>query len=152
MALLGELSCRPGHSMLSRGRRPIQLDQTEHVGGASIHWVALFTVKEGPPTKWELPAVALLMCRGVVVPAPGAAAGGVRAERCVGRAHLRHLLLCLAQPAPRSGREPPLTCVALPCCCIITQKLYVRCTGSTDFPVKDLYAKLKIRAACILYC
>lgn len=55
----------------------------------------------------------LLPCRCVVVPAPGAAAGGVPSERCVGRLHLRHLLLCLAQPAPRASREPPLLDIAL---------------------------------------
>ena len=57
--------------------------------------------------------MALLLCRRMVVPAPGAATGGFPAERCMGRPHLRHLLLCLAQSAPRSSREPAL--LLLPC-------------------------------------
>ena len=47
--------------------------------------------------------MSLAACRGVVVPATGAAAGRVCAERSLGRAHLRHLLLRLAQPAPGAG-------------------------------------------------
>ena len=74
----------------------------------------------------------LLPCRCVVVPAPGAAAGGVPAERCVGRLHLRHLLLCLAQPAPRASREPPLLDIALPCCFMIMRPFLASCTGSTS--------------------
>lgn len=52
----------------------------------------------------EAGAMSLLSsCRRVVVPAPGAPAGGLCAERCLGGLHLRCLLLCLAQPAAGSG-------------------------------------------------
>ena len=91
----------------------------------------------------------LLGCRCVVVPAPGAAAGGVPAERCVGRPHLRHLLLRLAQPAPRASREPPLLDMALPCCFMIMQPSLASCAGSTlsdsAFGTEDC----KMDATCI---